>query len=320
MSNWIEYLRGNIYISFETCEQIDRRDDRFKMDKKVNRYELKKPIDVTHGVFSDPNANLWLLGSSFYSASMIIGRNSMSEFLANVRSRNEGIMFHDFFQDFPRRIRSWVEADIYMSTQYQRLSRVLWRNELMGERLSNTDLLHSIELCLKAITAHANHRETGYWIFEEGHKLDVLYGNLPDCLKSELGAELQKFAVEYTEYARRIREALENCMKSQRYSESRDVLNEIIDDLNSRGYTYLLNDGLDSLEGKIDGDWLCKALKDLSSGNVHRYGPFNAKDEYSNDMIVCAKVIGRFFYEHLFPPSLLKDFDNTCMILPVRTG
>lgn len=311
MSNWIEYLRENISTSFVTCEPLD---------KKSKRYELKGPIDVIHNVVLDPNANLWLLGSSFYSASMIIGGSSLFEFLANVRGRNEGLMFQNVFHDFPRHIMSGVEADVYMSAQYERLSRVLWRNELMGERLSNTDLLHSIELCLKAITAHVNYRKDGRWIFREGHNLYALYRNLPDCLKSELGDELQKFAVEYTEYARRIREALEDCMKSQRYWESKDVLNEIVVDLNSRGYTYLLNDGLDSLEGKIDGDWLCKALKDLSLGNVHRYGPFNAKDEYSNDIIVSAKVIGRFFYEHLFPPSLLKDFDNTCMILPVRTG
>ena len=205
----------------------------------------------------------------------------------------------------------------YNSMQLEKVWRFALDNHLDRERVMMTNLTQSLELCLKAMITHASHLETGRFEFPSGHTISDLYNKLPAALKAELADESRVFADSYAAHRSNIENEVramrdkhtEALFNAQVVREERDRWESIAASLSDSAYTAFVNSNDPGMNLHERRDvWLSDALDRIGDAHgfgdtiqYYRYAPAKDTDELPTEPINWALLLGRFFYEHLFP-------------------
>ena len=205
----------------------------------------------------------------------------------------------------------------YNSMQLEKIWGFALDNHLDRERVMMTNITQSLELCLKAMITHANHLQAGRFEFPSGHTISDLYEELPAPLRDEITHESRVFADSYAAYRSQIESKVraildqhtEALLNAQVVRDERNRWESIAADLNNSDYTAFLNsnDPGMNLDERRDV-WLSDALGRIDDAHglgdamqYYRYAPARDIDELPIHPINSALLLGRFFYEHLFP-------------------
>ena len=290
-------------------------------------YVLFDP-QLHEGVFSSIYHNFWKRGHTFYLAGKFLDchwlPDLMSSYRAEVGLRLASASPHSAHV-MPPNARSF-----YNSMQLQKLWESTDSNVLDRERAMMANITMALELCLKAMTAHANYRESGRFSFTTGHDVARLYKALPGDLRDEIAEESKVFARDYLTFRSRVEEDISR-MDGQFFRElvgfgsSQQFVadwEEIAARMKSTDYSAFLSSNDPGTSGQeLHQDWLDEALRQTKRsrggfGDVlqyYRYAPSKDRDELPTEGLHRGLLLGRFFLEHLFP--LPPDPDK-----PLATG
>ena len=191
-------------------------------------------------------------------------------------------------------------------------------NHLDRERVMMTNVILAVELCLKAVSTHANFRQTGSFRFYAGHDVARLYAGLPDSLRNEIAAESEVFAKEYVAFRAHVEADIwrifhrrtssgDNHLNRKERAEAE--WNRLAERIRASAYTAFVNSNDPGLGDKyLHQGWFEKALNQVKLieephdiSQYFRYAPREDKDELPTDLIHWVLLLGRFMYEHLFP-------------------
>lgn len=302
---WIDLIRARLPYSFESVEVQTSREDR------LTRYALSGPV-LQQGALSATRHNFWRRGHVFYMVGKLIDCHSMAQIWQRYRMQIGLLRLRHPEEPFGS-----SAFDFYNSMQLEKVWRFALDNVLDLERVMMTNITLSLELCLKAVITHAGHLETSRFEFPSGHTIGDLYEVLPAPLRDEIADESRVFADSYAAYRSQIESKVtasrdqrtKALLNTQVMRDERDRWESIAADLNDFGYTAFVssNDPGMDLDKRRDV-WLCDALGQI--GDTHgfgdamqyyRYAPASEVDELPVDPIHSALLLGRFFYEHLFP-------------------
>ena len=291
--NWIEYLRVRLPYSFRKIEQ------------KKDEYILEEPFMANYEEipFSADYHNYWQRGSVYYFSAVLLDHHYLSDIWMNYLGKIARMISRQQIDiDSP-----W---DIYEAVQMKHMWHIVQSNVLDRERSAMTNMMTAIELCLKAVKTHAEYSENGKFLFEKGHDLWDIYESLPRELRMEIEGEVGKFLRNYGEHCEYIRNELSSLpsimsrismSSDQIISVQRKFIN-IIERMNNSNYTFLRNSPVPKkLSDDSAVNWFRDALKSANDISYHRYSPDHGQDIYPVTPTLNGPMIGRFFYEHLFP-------------------
>lgn len=281
-NNWLDYLRTRLPYSFKTI----RSDDPYHI--------LSEPVRVPHAQFH----NFWRRGHVFYVVGKVVDAYDLSLWWVQYREL--------LAEKAQARAASSIDAlvpqlhppeDYYNAMQLEKLwRRARTPDELDRERVVMTNVCLGLEFCLKAVTAHAEHRQTGAFRFRSGHILKSLYTDLPEKLKTEVEAESRVFARRYNEFRGRVVADIQRLRDVPAGERDWENIGRGID---TDPYTAVI--GMNDPCPAHDADWFDNAMDCVGSLSYHRYSPYKGFDNYPTDAIHSGLTLGRFFYEHLFP-------------------
>lgn len=307
--SWIGRLRARLPYSFENVEAQPSHTGR---RERVTRYVLSGPV-LREGAFSAELHNFWRRGHVFYMMGKLIDCHTMAQIWQHYRMQIGRVRL--------RHPGDWVGStaseaiDFYNSMQLEKVWSFALGNHLDRERVMMTNITQSLELCLKAMITHASHLETGRFEFPSGHTFSDLYEELPAPLREEITGESRVFADSYAAYRSQIEAELQTFRRSEhRFNpqvvrDERDRWESIAADLNDSDYTAFVynNDPGMNLDERRDV-WFSDALRSIGEAHgfgdamqYYRYAPATDVDKLPTDLIYWALLLGRFFYEHLFP-------------------
>lgn len=320
MTGWLPYTRKHINTSYGKVREVTRK-----------RGEFLRPIPLSTaprgGMFGSRWVNFYELGTTFYSAAKLLDDYGLIGFMEaqrHVYANTNQIAFS--LMGNPPYMPGMSNAHLLISSvQNERLLNIFNQDRLNAERFVTTNLRHAIELCLKALAATANRRIGKGRTFLRGHKLDIIYNDLPKGLREEIGIELPKFASAYAQHVNDITKASKTLRQSSPqakalldvWDEKTRALNQVITDLNAGGYI-VPSSNLEGWDPSAGTEQLIRALKDGPSFDEHRYGPEIGPDEYSTQWVANALITGQFFYEHLFPVPLIRHDDGSGPLSEMR--
>ena len=288
MKTWLSYMDDNIRTSFTDCQDLGKQ-----------IYQFQGPCP--HKPPFDGNANFWASGLAFYATAKLIDHHPLVAFAMSPRD----ILERAFLVSNDPLIAVDMVNHTYDSVQYERLAGLSNRDRVVLEHIVVLNMTHAIELILKALQAHEAKKLGGDWTFHAGHNLFNLYSALHGDLCAEIEAEFLVFADKYRDQVAKVRELLKrSSAPDQSIKEWATILNQIIDGLNAGGYTYVQK-GSDSETVDLSAygaNSFGDALKQIPPIDINRYGPKSGPDPYPTQGVAIALIIGRFFYEHLFPP------------------
>ena len=184
--------------------------------------------------------------------------------------------------------------------QMEKLWKFAEENTLDRERVVMTNISQAIELCLKAIKTHAEYRQNGKFLFDAGHDFRKIYQSLPPQLQSDIEAESKIFAEEYSKFRTQVEKDIEELINKNRQQQIQDW-ERIANRIEKSNYTAILNSNDPKEREETKENWFQTALEQVKDSMYHRYSPETSKDEYSPNIIYSGLMLGRFFYEHLFP-------------------
>ena len=308
---WIDRLRARLPYSFEHVETEKSSEGYLG---KITCYVLSGPV-LQQSALSAEYHNFWRRGHAFYMVGKLIDYHSMAEIWQHYRTQIGLLRFQ------PGRASIGFTAgsafEFYNSMQLEKVWRFTLDNILDRERVMMTNLTQSLELCLKAIITHANHLETGRFEFPLGHNINRLYSKLPAPLRDEIAEESQVFADSYSAYrssieseVRAVRDRrMEDLSNMQVARDERNQWEEVASHLNDSDYTAFINSNDPGMNlDKQRGNWLSDALSRIDDAHgfgdaiqYYRYAPKKDTDDLPTEPINSALLLGRFFYEHLFP-------------------
>ena len=159
----------------------------------------------------------------------------------------------------------------------------------------------AVEMCLKALAAHASYRRCGRFEWHDTHNIQCLYGSLPKDLQGVLIDESQKFVLDTVDANQHAAVAVKalgqppnGIIEQQRYLKWYFKAKAVMDEHN-----------VNALAEPFPGspEWLLEAVAAATDVVNDRYGPQNAPDRYDQEPLMANYMLGRFFYEHLFPLS-----------------
>lgn len=323
--SWIDRIRARLPYSFES---VQRQVSCTEREGKITRYVLAGPV-LREGAFSAKYHNFWRRGHVFYMVGKLIDCHSMAQIwqryrmqIGSLRLRHPGdALSSTAFDAF----------NIYNTMQLERVWRFVLDNHLDRERVMMTNITQSLELCLKAMITHASHLETGRFEFPAGHTVSDLYGELLAPLRDEIVDESRVFADSYAAYRSQIESEVrafldqrtEALFNAQIARDERDRWESIAADLNDSDYTAFVNSNDPGMNlGEQRDVWFSDALGRIGDAHgfgdamqYYRYAPARDIDELPVDPIHSALLLGRFFYEHLFPMSAGPDACITTQLL-----
>lgn len=287
MKTWLSYMDDNIRTSFTDCQDFGSQ-----------TYQFQGPC--THQPPFEENANFWASGLAFYATAKLIDHHLLVAFAKSPRD----ILEQDILVSNPSFLARVMVNHTYDSVQYERLAGLANRDRVVLEHIVVLNMTHAIELILKALQAHGSKKQGGDWTFRAGHNLFALYSELHDDLCAEIEAEFLVFVNKYQEHVAEMRELLNrSSAPAPSVKDWAIILNQIIDDLNAGGYTYFRQSDIPVVDLSAYGaNSFADALKQIPPIDINRYGPKSGPDPYSTYGVAIALIIGRFFYEHLFPP------------------
>ena len=287
MKTWLSYMDDNIRTSFTDCQDLGSQ-----------TYQFQGPC--THQPPFEENANFWASGLAFYATAKLIDHHPLVAFAKSPRD----ILEQDILVSNPPFLARVMVNHTYDSVQYERLAGLANRDRVVLEHIVVLNMTHAIELILKALQAHGSKKQGGDWTFQAGHNLFNLYSTLPDDLRAEIEAEFLVFADKYRDQVAKMQGLLNrSSAPAPSVKDWAIILNQIIDDLNAGGYTYVRQSDAPIVDLSAYGaNSFGEALKQIPPIDINRYGPKSGPDPYSTYGVAIALIIGRFFYEHLFPP------------------
>lgn len=287
---WIAYLRTRLPYSFG---RIDA-----KRVKGVRTYILSQPITQSHRWAG--YHNFWLRGHVYYAVAKLIDVQHLPLYFKDFRISHTDELRSKFAGQIERLGK--FPIDVWNALQFEKLWDVVVDDVLDRERVVMTNMTQGIELCLKAVKTHAQHRETGVFSFNDGHNLKAIYDSLPEALQQEILAGSVVFARDYEKY-RRSADATVSKLRIG-HGLNVHVWKKIADVINQTSYTALMNANDPWCAGNIGcqpEDWFESAIEGIGDITDHRYSPRQDKDEYPPVRIHRGLMLGRFMYEHLFP-------------------
>ena len=294
MTPTLAHIQANIRTSFARNVEV----------QKGKTYQFHG--DTPHATLFEENANFWAYGLAFYATAKIMDQHSLIQFANSPRNILEHTILLWRRGGMTMPIFHYYEP--YDSVQYEHLFGLANRDRVILEHIVALNISHAIELILKAIKAHASKAESGNWTFYGGHDLHKLYTQIDSDLRDELEEEFLVFTKKHKEHVNKMKEILDGFRaETLTVTDWADAINHVIDDLNSGGYTHIRG-GADSgaldLDAPHDINSLEDAIKKIPSIATNRYGPESGPDSYPPAYVTVGLIIGRFFYEHLFPPPL----------------
>ena len=303
-NTWIEYLRTRLPYSFKPTPPVRRN--------RRRHFALQEPERHTEALGSEHH-NFWKRGNVCYMMGKLLDCQSMSDIWRAYR-----------MQIIVRELRGSDRVEdlmhlnphlYYNSMQLEKVWGFALDNHLDRERVLMANIMLSLELCLKAIMTHANFRESGQFKFDAGHDIVRLYEDLPESLRDEISTESTSFAKDYMGFRREVEDDVKKlqAMKRERMADHNVGQQEIADwdghlatRIRTSSYTAFVNSN--DPGAVIDESWFQQALDatrelhgfcDISQ--YYRYAPARDSDELPIEQIHSGLLLGRFFYEHLFP-------------------
>ena len=286
-AHWIDYFRSRLPYSFLKIrrERIERESRRPGW-----RYILSEPVPQVSSEYH----NFWRRGYSYYVTGKLIDIHTLSSLWVEYRrllvertlevgTANLALLFG--------------AAQNYNAMQLEKLWAPVEHDHLNRERVVMTNMCQAIELCLKAVKAHAEYREHDTFAFDEDHDLKRIYESLPPRLAQDIEVESRKFARQYTDFRKAVDDDVTRVEPGT--GDAWDW-ERIGDRVESNAYTAILqaNDPPD-----VPDDWFGEALQLLHENDItyDRYSPDEGRDAYPPKRIHYGLILGRFLYEHLFP-------------------
>ena len=260
--------------------------------------------------------NYWRRGNVFYMAGKLLDFYNHSEIWRFYRLQEELRLMtgrSTLSSTFP----ILPAHSLFNSMQLTKIWRFAQDNHLDRERVIMTDVTMASELCLKAIATHAKFREGQGFRFDANHDLATLFGSLPNSLKEEVLEESIRFAETYAQFVDQIRSRIDALaslpmrasVDPSSSSSAIAVWKELAQLISQSHYTVLLHSNDPGSSGTpVDKEWFTVALGEMTKLNevggmseYFRYAPASNKDELPVSLIQWGLMLGRFFYEHLFP-------------------
>jgi len=308
--SWIDRVRTRLPYSFESIRVLSSEE----RQNKAKRYVLSGPV-LQEGALSAECHNFWRRGHVFYMIGKLIDCHSMADIWKGYR-QTIGLL----------RLRHPGDATgsttgdalgFYNSMQLEKVWRFVLGNLLDRERVMMTNITQSLELCLKAMITHANYLQTRRFEFPGGHKIRDLYEALPAPLQREITDESRVFADSYAAYRSHIEsevraflgQRINALTDAQFVQDERDQWESVAADLRDSPYTAFVNSNDPGINLDQQRDvWLDDALDQIGDAHgfgdeiqYYRYAPAKDIDKLPTEPIRLALLVGRFFYEHLFP-------------------
>jgi len=289
-ADWIDYIRSRLPYSFlkirrERSGRGSRRGGR--------RYILSEPV---LNVGSDYH-NFWRRGYSYYVAAKLTDIHTLSSLWVGYRQLLVELTLQAGTPNPPRLIGAQLGIENYNAMQLEKLWAPVEEDHLNRERVVMTNMCQAIELCLKAVKAHAEYRENGNFAFDDDHDLKRIYESLPPVLAQDMEVESRSFARQYADFQKAVDD---DVRRMELGKGSAWEWERIGDRVESSAYTAILqtNDPAD-----VPEDWFGEALQLLHEHDItyDRYSPDEGRDAYPPKRIHYGIMLGRFFYEHLFP-------------------
>ena len=300
--SWVGYLRTRLPYSFKRIEV-----------KGKDSYSLAEPT-MEEGILSAKRHNFWKRGNVFYVVGKLIDQHQLSNLWKTHRESRTNRLLDQVpsaLSEFP----PIFPFDSYNSIQMEKLWRFTQSNILDRERVTLTNVLQAVELCLKAVMTHSRFRGCKEFTFDAGHDVTTLYKALPDPLKDEIMMESEAFTRDYLAFREQVDADISELHRSWFQSPpfgtgarqpDRAAWERMAERIDSRSYTAFVNAN-DSVpyEGWFEGalERLTQE-KGLGSGTYPRYAPLDEVDELPTDLVESGLLLGRFIYEHLFPVPL----------------
>lgn len=307
--SWIEYLRVRLPYSFKTIE---------KRAKKQTYYVLSDPLLQERTEFSEYH-NFWRRGNVSYMMGKLLDYYGMSEVGKCLRELEILSLMTQGTADLRRPWPINISA-FYNSMQVEKLWRHAQESHLERERVMILNVTQSVELCLKAVSTHANYRETGCFRFSDGHDVTRLYEELPQSLKDTIARESQSFAKEYLAFRTQLNRKFSDVVARQRnwsaasnsLQQTKFELEQLAKRMMESSYTaFLQSNDPGATYSELNENWFEKALCRIrnveNKGGISvffRYAPFRDKDTLPVDLLHQMLLLGRFMYEYLFPVPL----------------
>ena len=153
-ASWIDYLRRRLPYSFL---KINRQ--------KTPQGEIsgKKRRPRHHYILTEPKLgvgaeyhNFWRRGYSYYVAGKLTDTHNLSELWIDYRRLLAERVLHG---GSSRAVAVFATQHNYNAMQMEKLWAPVEGNHLDRERVAMTNVCQAIELCLKAVKAHAEYRE-----------------------------------------------------------------------------------------------------------------------------------------------------------------
>lgn len=313
MINWLEYAREHVDISYEEVHQRSRRQGEFLRPVKLSGAEQRS-------IFTSRYVNFYELGATFYSAATMFDDFSLMRFMGSYRRSYENMQQSAYWSlgntgNFPV---VGTGHDLIASAEYERLLRVFNQRRLNAERFITANLRHAVELCLKVLIAIANNKRYGQYVFPWGHDLRAIYSELPAEFRKEIEDQVAIFASAYLQHVEKM-EALRHQLfivpahsgtLIDAWEQTKVIMDQIITDLNAGDYTSF-SSGNPRWNPAGGSDQLIRALEQGPQfGGEHRYGPNEGPDEYPTEWVANARILGQFFYEHLFPATIIDPHED----------
>ena len=280
--DWIAYLRRRLPYSFLKIRRERRRGG-------GHRYVLSEPELGAGAEYH----NFWRRGYVYYVAGKLTDAYALSGLWTDYRRLLAERTQRGRTGDYPPPL--YRAKDYYNAMELEKLWQPIRENHLDRERVAMTNMSQAMELCLKAVKAHAEYRERGRFMFEDGHDIGMIFDSLPEPLQIFIVDESRVFAREYREFRSAVEAGVKRLDETPRTEWNWEKVGLRLE---GTAYTAILemNDPWPKTE-----DWFGTAMDELRDLAYHRYSPDEGLDLYPVEHINAGLLIGRFLYEHLFP-------------------
>ena len=246
--------------------------------------------------------NLWLRGVASYFAGLLLDRHGVADqWQYEILMATHGLLDDE---QYPGRWTSLTNPRLFHDVlQLDKLFRFAKMNPIDRERVLMTNVMQALEFAFKAMQTHANYRDCKTFRFDSGHNVRELFEALPTDLQKEIEAESVRFGKEYLAHRTELERLIEKNRPDSRIDRVRVDWSGVKRFISDHPYTMFL-DGTDPgvARGFQQENWLCQALEDCEGIDYFRYSRNSAHDPLPVPSISAGLRMGRFFYEHLFPP------------------
>ena len=307
---WIDYLRTRLPYSFSHVESSGSGPARY--------FQMSGPVLLT-GQPTATQRNYWRQGNVYYMIGRLLDHYPMSDIWRAYRTL--GASQVQTYEALSLPYLMLINPHLfYHSMQLEKVWRFVQDDHLDRERVVVASVTQALELCLKAVTAHASFREGKGFKVAAGHGVNGLYDVLPDSLQDEIAAESKAFARDYGAFRMQVEtdikkiwdrhlQGLVNPEATQQEKADWDRIAKRISDSSYTTFTSSSDPGAN--EEYLHEGWFEEALDRIKAieevggiGEHDRYVPEEDKDEFPVDLMHWGLILGRFMYEYLFPVPL----------------